>query len=147
MCFNVLVQIAQIPYLWHLWWGRKIQTRKKGKFNLSGFLLRYLITSSSSQKKLNKLLGQIRYLCVLTDYIFNRPRVAGAVLQTPPSLIQRPFSSRSSEHHYTQTVRARELKFWVSGVTRNVSPFFFFFLAKVVGLVSGGSFINGAYPV
>ena len=47
--------------------------------------------------------------------IFNRPGVAGAVLQTPPwlihSFIDWCFSSRSSQHHYTHSVRARKLKF------------------------------------
>ena len=44
--------------------------------------------------------------------IFNRPGVAGAVLQTPLSLIWSSFSSRSSNHFPAQTKRARELKFW-----------------------------------
>ena len=73
-----------------------------------------------------------------------RPGVAGAVLQTPPLLI----------NSFTQTVRARKLKF-----RENVHPpprvacqvsgvrVFFFFSYKVVGLVGGWSVINGAYPV
>ena len=96
--------------------------------------------------------------------IINRPGVAGTVLQTPSSLSQSVsqsvFSSEPSTHHYTQTGRARELKFWknvfpplrvtchvscvrcqVSGVT---CPFF---MEKVVEPVGGGSVINGAYPV
>ena len=48
--------------------------------------------------------------------LVNRPSVAGAVLQKPPSLIKSvgrwSFSSRSSKHHNSQMVRARELKFW-----------------------------------
>ena len=73
-------------------------------------------------------------------------------LQTPPSLIdlvsESSFSSKPSKHHYNQTVRARELKFWenvhqkshvrchVSSVTCQVSPvtyiffFYFFFPTK-----------------
>ena len=46
--------------------------------------------------------------------IFNRPVVAGAVLQTPLSLIdsvsQSAFSSQSSIYHKSQTIRARELR-------------------------------------
>ena len=74
--------------------------------------------------------------------IFNRFGVAGAVLQSPPSLINSlsrwPFSFKPSKHHYTQTVRARELKFW-----ENVHPpttcqlLFFFFLGG--GGQSGGA--------
>ena len=48
--------------------------------------------------------------------VFNRPGVAGAILQTPPSLInyliESPFSPKPSKHHYTQTMRDRELTFW-----------------------------------
>ena len=71
-------------------------------------------------------------------FIFNRPGVAGAVLQTASSLIkwvsQSSFSSRYSQHHDSQTVRARELKFWenvhptpcvmchLSHVTCHISP-------------------------
>ena len=46
--------------------------------------------------------------------IVNRPGVAGVVLQTPPSrinsLTQQYFSSQSSKHNNSQTVRARDLK-------------------------------------
>ena len=53
--------------------------------------------------------------------VINRPGVAGAVLQSPllliNSLIKSAFSSKPSKHHYTQTVRARELNFW-----ENVHP-------------------------
>ena len=52
--------------------------------------------------------------------IFNRPGVAGAVLQTDLSLsdsfidsfIEWSFSPRSSNHFHAQNVWARELKFW-----------------------------------
>ena len=50
--------------------------------------------------------------------MFNRPSVAGAVLQTSPLLIkwlrESSFSSKSSKHLHSQTVRARvrDLKFW-----------------------------------
>ena len=69
--------------------------------------------------------------------VFNKPGIAGAVLQTPPSLgyslSHRSFFSKPSKHHYTQTLWARELKFWenvhprprvtcqLSGVTCHVS--------------------------
>ena len=57
----------------------------------------------------------------LKTNIFNRPGVAGAVLQTSSSLIKSvtkaAFSSESSQHHKSQTVRARKLKFW-----ENVHP-------------------------
>ena len=106
----------------------------------------------------------------------NRPGVAGPVLKTPLLLIhsvsQWSFSLQSSKHHNSQTVRARDLKFWdnvhhplcvtchmsrvifhVSPVTRHVPHVMchqFFssslFLDKVVELVAGGSVINGATP-
>ena len=111
--------------------------------------------------------------------IFNRPGVAGVVLQTSLSFIQSvspwAFSSQSSRYHKSQTIRARELKFWenvrpqqhvtyicvtchmlhvifhVSHVTCHMSQFFLliffflFFLDKVVKLIGGGSVINRAY--
>ena len=52
--------------------------------------------------------------------IFNRPGVAGAVLQSHPSLIDwlsHPLVKISSKHFQSQTRRARELKFW-----KNVYP-------------------------
>ena len=59
--------------------------------------------------------------------VINRPGVAVAFLQTPPSishlLIQSSFSSKSLEHHKSQTVQAREL----SLVTCQMSPIVFFF--------------------
>ena len=58
-------------------------------------------------------------------FIFNRPCVDGAVLQTPPSLFnsltESPFSSKPSKHHYTQTLRARELNFERMFTLNNVS--------------------------
>ena len=49
-------------------------------------------------------------------HFFIRPCVAGAVLQIPSSLIesfiQSFFSYKLSKHYYTQTVIARERKFW-----------------------------------
>ena len=61
----------------------------------------------------------------LPGRLFNRPGVAGAVLQTTSSLIysdsqwvsQSAFSSKSSRYHKSQTIRARELKF-----SENVHP-------------------------
>ena len=46
--------------------------------------------------------------------VINRPGVAGAVLQSPPSLtdyLSHPLVQISSEHCQSQTRRARELKF------------------------------------
>ena len=45
---------------------------------------------------------------------FNRPVVAGAALQPPPSLIHElihPLVRISSKHSQSQTGRAREMKF------------------------------------
>ena len=42
-------------------------------------------------------------------WVITRPVVAGAVLQTPLSLIH-PFPPKSSKYHKSQIVRARELK-------------------------------------
>ena len=115
-------------------------------------------------------MGVWRLLCFpikLLIYIFNRPGVVGAVLQTPLSLIQRvsqlAFSSKSSKYHKSQTVGGRGLKFWkkihppqhitchVSHVTCHVSPVtchmsHFFLSWKVVKLIGGGFVINKAYP-
>ena len=56
------------------------------------------------------------YNVYLHHIIFNRPGVAGAVLQTPLLLIHTfinsSFSSKPSKYHYTQSIRAKELKFW-----------------------------------
>ena len=57
---------------------------------------------------------------VLIFLLFNRPGLAGAVLQTPLSFIhsfinqfsESSFSSRYSNHFPDHTVRANELKFW-----------------------------------
>ena len=63
------------------------------------------------------LLSKISLLFV-TVYIFYRPGVAGAVYKHLGHLfIMQCFSSKSSKHHKSQTVRARELKFW-----KNVHP-------------------------
>ena len=92
-------------------------------------------------------------------YVFNRPNVAGAVLQTPSSLIDwliwLAVYSKSSKRFESQTVETRELKFWenvhpkssvmchMSCVTCQLSPgscyMYFFFTFKVVELVSEGS--------
>ena len=100
------------------------------------------------------------------DDISNRCVVARAVLQSLSLLIswfsEWVFSAKPSKHHYTQIVRARELKFWenvhppsvtcqVSGVRCQVSCVMCFFLPcffdKVMELVGGVSVINGAYTV
>ena len=72
-----------------------------------------------------------------TPGLVNRPGVAGAVLQSPPSFIYSltdPLVQISSKHCQSQTGRARELKLWenvhlalcvmhhVSRVTCHVSP-------------------------
>ena len=58
--------------------------------------------------------------CVFNS-LFKRPGVAGAVLQSPPLLINSfgrwSFLSESSRHCRCQTVRAGELQFW-----ENVNP-------------------------
>ena len=89
------------------------------------------------------------------DFFFKYLSTISTYLQTPPSLIdsfiRSPFSSRSSEHHYTQTVRARGLKFWqnvlppprvtchVSGVMCHMSPIFFFFFCYLLFGQSDGA--------
>ena len=94
------------------------------------------------------------------DSVFNRPDVAGAVLQSPRSLIDSlsdPLVQISSKHCQSQTGRAWELKFWenvhptcvmcqVSHVTCHMWHVMCH-LEKVVELVGGGSVINRAYPV
>ena len=99
--------------------------------------------------------------------MINRPGVALAVSQSPPSLLNSvsdPLVKISSKNSQSQTRRARDLKFFenvhptirvmchMSCVTCPLSHEFFFlhFLYKLdimVGLVGGGSVINGAYPV
>ena len=111
--------------------------------------------------------------------IINRPGVARAVLQLPSSLINslihsliHPLVPICSIPCYSQTIRARELKFWenvhptlcvmchvscvkcqVSSVTCHISGvachfcLLFFSLGEGLDLLGGGSVINGAYPV
>ena len=57
-------------------------------------------------------------LCQINVHFIDRPGVAGAVLQTALSLIDsfirsvgHPFVEISSEHHNSQTVRARDVTF------------------------------------
>ena len=93
----------------------------------------------------------------------NRPVIAGAVLQTPLSLINSvslsAFYSQYSRYHKSQTIIDRELKFLekftpatchmsrvmchMSRVTCHMSDVPFF----LVKLIGGGCLINGAYPV
>ena len=113
--------------------------------------------------------GSLNYW--VTNFIFIRPGVAGAVLQTHSSFINSlspwVFSSQSSRYHKSQTIRVRKLKFWenvhplqhvtchVSHVTCCMSDFMWhmscvtchIFFDNVVKLIGGGSVINGAYPV
>ena len=56
--------------------------------------------------------ASVRLYSILLLTIKNRPGVAGAVLQTHSSLRRSSFSSKSSEHLHSQTVRAREIQFW-----------------------------------
>ena len=57
--------------------------------------------------------------------IINRPGVAGALLQTPlwtiKSVRQWAFSFKSSKYHKSQTLRARNLKFWGNIHPHNMS--------------------------
>ena len=104
--------------------------------------------------------------------VCNRPGVAGAVQQTPLSLTHWVIDTcQSSKRYKSQTVKARELKFWekvclpprvmchmscvtchMSRVTchmQQVSSNLFKHKINNKGakLVGGGSVINGAYPV
>ena len=51
--------------------------------------------------------------------LINRPGGPGGVLQTPSAI--HPFKSKSSKHHYSQTVRCRDLNFDTMFTTRHVS--------------------------
>ena len=77
-----------------------------------------------------KLVFSVHWFCLAFNFLtpdkysdwpttwngFNRPCVARAVLQSPlsviDSLIKWSFSSESSRHFTSQTVNAREMKFW-----------------------------------
>ena len=83
------------------------------------FLLRRFIVSScqivSDFSKLPHFRTQLIWTLSASFWSahnFNRPGVAGAVLQTPSSLSDWSFSSQSWKPHYSLAVRARELKFW-----------------------------------
>ena len=103
---------------------------------------------------------------------FNRPRVAGAVLQSPPSLINSLSDPLVQNLQDTVNTKLLELGSWnfekmftphhvshvrcqVSSVRCHMSRFrchmsgvtCHFLSDKVVGLVGGGSVINGAWPV
>ena len=75
-----------------------------------GIILRPLCWTKSLLK-INKLMLMI----------LNIPVVAGAALQTPPSfihwLIERSFSSKSSQYHKSQTLRARDPIFFKTMLT------------------------------
>ena len=64
---------------------------------------------------------------------------AGAVLQTPPSLIdsvsQSAFSSKYSKHHNSQTVKARDLKLW-HNVNHLLFVMFFFIFHHIYFLLT-----------
>ena len=89
---------------------------------------------------------------------FNRPGVAGDVLQSPPLLIDsifHPLVQISSKHCQSQTGRARELKFLENGhptlcVTCHMSHVkkitFNFFLLKKMDKVVEGLLSTGPTP-
>ena len=102
--------------------------------------------------------------------MINRPHVAGAVLQTTPSLIKTltnsSFVKISSKHPHLETLRVRDLNFLenvhlppsvmchvshvmchMSGVACHIHFFLLLFSDKMLELVGGGSVINGAYPI
>ena len=58
---------------------------------------------------------EIKFVCCLLNaYIINRHGVGRVVLQRALSLIPNSFAdfaSKSSTRHYSQTIRARKLKF------------------------------------
>ena len=103
--------------------------------------------------------GIVPFLQIQPVYVFYRPRVAGAVLQTPST---DTFYSKSSNYHKSQTERARELKLWenvhtlqhvtchMSHVTCHMSCVTchkcFLCVEKVVKLIGGGSVINEPTP-
>ena len=71
-----------------------------------------------SQKQNKLIIGVIKQKVshfIHQHIVFNRPGVAGAVLQSPPSLIKTLIKSWFveiySKYCYSQTIRARELKF------------------------------------
>ena len=113
-------------------------------------------------------------LCLenLNGILFNRPGVAGAVLQTPllliNSLIKSWFVKISLWHRHAQMVEIGAFNHKInyitifqeipnlqghqncitaSRVTAILLNGWIFLLDKVVKLVGGGSVINGAYPV
>ena len=78
---------------------------------------------------------------IYNNLIFNRPCVAGAELQTPLSLINSltdsTFSSKPLKYHYTQTVRARKLKF-----LENVQPLTTCHMSGVMCHAPGVTFVR-----
>ena len=108
---------------------------------------------------------QCQFMCLFPQCIFNRPGVAGAVLQTASSLIHsvgQPFPPNLQNiiNH-----KPEELGSWnfermftphnmshvtccMSRVTCHMSyVIIIIFFYKVVKFMGGGSVINGAYPV
>ena len=83
------------------------------------------IPSTSNNIFLHSAFNRVRIMLIIAglplpyastrNQLFNKPGVAGAVLQTPLSLInsfiESSFSSKSLEYHKLQTIRARELQF------------------------------------
>ena len=84
--------------------------------------------------------------------MFNRPGIAGAVLQSAP--IDRSFSSKSSKHHKSKTIRSRDLKFWhnvhhqscVGCHMSCVKCIFLVFFYNLVELVGEGLLSTGPTP-
>ena len=93
---------------------------------------------------LNEFDGKTLYYTVV-----NRPSVAGAVLQTHLSLSEQYFSSKSSKHHHSSTIRARDLTCLhnVRHLSRfrcqmNAKQNNTIFLSQLVELRRGGPFIK-----
>ena len=72
----------------------------------------------------------------------NYDGVAGAVLQTSPPLINslsnRSFSTKSSKHYKSQTIRARDLNFYTMLTPCRLSPVACFFSFLQSGEASRG---------
>ena len=100
----------------------------KQLFELTKFSIKKLYVYCNINKQQFKMKTQniiillLSFICSWIWILFNRPGVAGAVLQSPPSLINSLIHSFtdalvqiSSKHCQSQTGRARELKFWENG--------------------------------
>ena len=89
----------------------QISSRQKINFFASKLPLMVILKITEENNSLQMSPASLAkgYAC-----LFNRPGVAGAVLQTPfamHSLTNSSFSSKSSRYDKSQTIRAMELKF------------------------------------